>query len=390
MKWINKGHEFDHVYDNIKNKSVYYLFGAGQYGEAVYELIRDEIHIAGFIDNNKEKQKCGYLGIPVVSLEEIECMDKTVGIIVTVSPDTRLPIMQQLMIKGFVQGQNVFTMEIFMSVYYAYEKNKVYFSSISFLPSTRCNLNCEACLNFTPYMDKFDERPWEQITADVDKFFDCVDYIMLFHISGGEPLLYPRIAELIEYIDDNYRNKIHFLRTVTNGTVLPRPELLEKISKHRIEITVDDYREAVPESTDIFDNLLLMLEQYNIKYEINKAEQWIDLAPMTTRNEEWSEWRLGKQFDGCHVPWQELRGGKLYSCNYASYAVVAGIIEENEADTFDLKKYSDIELKELMEFRLGYNTRGYVEFCKRCSGYVDLNPNKVPPAKQMKRKSKEC
>ncbi len=385
MKWTNKGHEFDSVYENIKNKNTFYLFGAGQYGEAIYELLKDELNIAGFIDNSKDKQKCGYLGIPVAALEDIDYKDKNVGIIVTVSPDTRLTIMQQLMIKGFVQNQSVFTMEIFMSVYQTYAKNKVYFSSISFLPSTRCNLNCEACLNFTPFMKNFDERPFEQIKADVDKFFDCVDYIMLFHISGGEPLLYPKIAELIEYIDDNYGDRIRFLRTVTNGTVLPKPELLEKLSKCRIEITVDDYREAVPESSDTFDKLLVLLDQYKIKYEVNKAEQWIDLAPMTTHNEAWPVEQLCKQFEGCHVPWQELREGKLYSCNYASYAVVAGIIKEDESGTFDLKKYTDNHIKELMEFRLGYNTKGYVEFCKRCSGYIDVNPNKVTPAIQLQR-----
>ena len=38
-----------------------------------------------------------------------------------------------------------------------------------------------------------------------------------------------------------------------------------------------------------------------------------------------------------------------------------------------------------MEFRMGYNERGFVEFCRHCSGYVDINPNKVTPAKQKKR-----
>lgn len=113
-------------------------------------------------------------------------------------------------------------MEIFMSVYFAYQREELYIPSISFLPSTKCNLNCEACLNFTPYMKEPMVRSWEIVKADVDMFFRCVDYIMLFHISGGEPFLYPHLAQLIEYIGENYRHKVHFLRTVTNGTVLPK------------------------------------------------------------------------------------------------------------------------------------------------------------------------
>lgn len=39
MKWKNKGHEFDNVYENIKKRSKLYLFGAGEYGEKIYELL---------------------------------------------------------------------------------------------------------------------------------------------------------------------------------------------------------------------------------------------------------------------------------------------------------------------------------------------------------------
>lgn len=389
MKWNNKGHEFDHVYEKIKNKRKLYLFGAGEYGEKIHELLDGKKNVIGFIDNDEKKQRDGYCGKKVYSISDIDKNEEGVAIIVCVSPFTRKPIMQQLMAEGYRYNDTMFTMEVYMSVYYAYELNKLYFPSISFLPSTRCNLNCEACLNFTPYMKSFDERPWEQIQADVDIFFQRVDYIMLFHISGGEPMLYPKIGELVEYIDNNYRDKIHILRTVTNGTVLPREELLEKLSKHRIEITVDDYREAVPKSRPIFDKLIALLEKYHIKYEINKVDEWIDLAPMTTHHEDWSEERLCKKFEGCHVPWQELRNGLLYSCNYASYAHVAGIIGEDRDGVFDLRDYEENQRKELMEFRLGYNKKGYVEFCKRCSGYIDMNPNKVMPAKQAERRKYE-
>ena len=89
-----------------------------------------------------------------------------------------------------------------------------------------------------------------------------------------------------------------------------------------------------------------------------------------------------KHFESCHEPWQELREGKLYSCNYASYAAVAGLVEENEEENFKLDTYTKNQMKELMEFRLGYNTKGYVEFCKKCAGFVDINPYIVEPAKQ--------
>ena len=272
-----------------------------------------------------------------------------------------------------------------LSVYYAYELGKLYIPSISFLPSTKCNLNCAACLNFTPYMKQPMIRSWEQVKADVDIFFSCVDRIMLFHISGGEPFLYPDLARLIEYVDINYRNKIHFLRTVTNGTIIPSEKILSILKDHQIDVTLDDYRDAVPAAKENYPTVKKLLEEYGIAYESNKVDEWIDLAPLTTDHSNWDEFRLQKQFEGCHVPWQELRDRKIYSCNYASYAAVASLTEEHSDEVFDLNKFDKSKIRELMEFRMGYNEKGYVEFCKHCSGYVDINENAVEPARQKER-----
>lgn len=107
MKWTNKGHEFDTVYQNIEKKDKFYLFGAGEYGEAVYQELEDKLPIAGFIDNNPEKQKENYLGRHVYGLEEIE--NENAGIIITVSPYTRKPLIQQLMTGGYIYNQDFFT-----------------------------------------------------------------------------------------------------------------------------------------------------------------------------------------------------------------------------------------------------------------------------------------
>ena len=101
MKWNNKGHEFDQVYENIKRRNKLYLFGAGDYGEKIYDLLCKEKDIQGFIDNNIEKQKQGYCGKKVYDISEIDKTKDDVGIILCVSPYTRKPIMQQLMAEGY-------------------------------------------------------------------------------------------------------------------------------------------------------------------------------------------------------------------------------------------------------------------------------------------------
>ena len=374
MKWTNKGHEYDEMYKNIEKKKRYYLFGAGDYGHQFLAMFKDEINIVGFIDNSTDKIGTTIEGIQCYAFNDVSLKDDE-AIILTMSQIARVKPIEQLLKSGKVHNINYFLIEEFISVYNVYKHDKVYFSSISFLPSTICNLNCKHCLNFNPYAKQFYVREWEQLTKDVD--------IMLFHVSGGEPMLYKHTADLIEYIDKNYGHKIGTLRTVTNGTVVPKEEVLEKLSKCNIEITVDDYREAVPRFNNRFDQLIEKLEKYNIKYYINKAESWIDLAPDTSDYSKFPEEELIQHRESCSQSWEELRDGKIYSCNYAAYATVAGIAGEQDLEeTYNLEKFTLEKKKELVEFRLGYTEKGYTNFCKKCRGFTPENSDEVEPALQ--------
>ncbi len=383
MKWKNRGHEYDNMYERIREKRSFYLFGAGDYGNQFLHIFGKEIQINGYIDNDSAKQGTEIRGMHCFSLEEIELKPEE-GIIVTMSQYARVKPIEQLKQTGYRKDEDYFIMEEFISVYHVYKNDKVYFTNISFLPSTACNLSCKYCLNFNPYARQFYVREWEDLVKDVDLFFSCVDHIMLFHVSGGEPMLYRHTADLIAYIDKKYGDRIDTLRTVTNGTVIPKEEVLQKLSQCNVEVTVDDYREAVPQFRERFDELICKLEEYHIRYYINKVESWIDLAPERTDYSGWSEEQLENHRKSCNQSWQELRDGKLYSCNYAAYATVAGIAgEQDTEEIYDLTAFTPNKKKELVEFRLGYTTKGYTNFCKKCRGFTPENTEEIEPAVQI-------
>ncbi len=383
MKWTRKGHELDHVYDKIQKKDKYYIFGAGDYGSQFYRIMKDEITVLGYIDNSPAKRGQNLHGQKIYQLSDVKLSEDT-AIIVAVSQIARSGLVSKLDDEGYIEGEDYFKMELFLSVWYVYRYNKVYFMSVSMLPSTACNLNCELCLNFNPYAGKPDVRSLAQVKEDIDLFFQAVDYVMLYHVSGGEPFLYPHFAEVIEYLGTRYRDRILTLRTVTNGTVVPPDSLLQRLSEIDFEITVDDYREAVPDKKEDFERLIQKLNKYKIKYEINKAESWIDLAPTRTDHSMWTEEQLIEHFDNCAQTWQELRDGKLYSCNYDGYATVARINEQQKEEVFDLRNFQPEQKKELVEFRLGYNEKGYTNLCKHCRGFYMDNPVVGQPAAQKK------
>ena len=323
MKWTRRGHEFDEMYQNMAAKKRFYLFGAGDYGRMFFERFAGEVELAGVIDGTPGKTLGGYGCIP---LSEAQLGEDT-GIIVTMSQIARISAKEQLetLLGKGRENQDYFMLEDFLSVYFVYRYGKVYFSNISFLPSTACNLNCRYCLNFNPFAKQFYTREIRELKKDVDLFFSRVDYVMLFHISGGEPFLYRDLGELIEYIGSRYGDRIGRLRTVTNGTRLPSEACLKALRRYGVEVTVDDYREAVPQYRERFEELCRLLEEQGVRFYVNKAEEWLDLAPERTDYSGWSEERMIAHRDSCSQSWQELRGGKLYNCNYASYAAVAGL-----------------------------------------------------------------
>ena len=382
MRWTCKGHEYDKTYENICRKKNFMLFGAGDYGNQILPIIKNEIEIIGYIDNAPEKAGKIINGLPCITLKDARLSDET-GIIITMSQIAKVSAVEQLIKMGYKEGRDYFPIEEFLSVYFVYKYNEVWFANISFLPSTACNLNCRYCLNFNPFTEKFYVRELNRLKADVDTFFKCVDHIMLFHVSGGETFLYPYIAEIVGYIHDEYGSKIDKLRMVTNGTVVPKDEVLQKLSNFGVEITVDDYRDALPECRGKYNELLKKLKKFHINYYQNKVDSWIDLAPDKTDFSHLSEDELVRHRSECNQTWQELRDGKLYSCNYAAYAVVTGQMgEQDKEETYDLVAHDASKNKELVEFRLGYTDKGYTNFCKHCRGFTPQNCAAVIPAEQ--------
>ena len=63
---------------------------------------------------------------------------------------------------------------------------------------------------------------------------------------------------------------------------------------------------------------------------------------------------------------------------------MAGIAGEQDLEEiYDLSDFSSDKKKELVEFRLGYTTKGYTGFCRKCRGFTSENSEGVEPAVQL-------
>ncbi len=381
-KWKNKGHEFDELGNYFKEHNEIVILG-----QDISDLSRIERKLE-FLSKEGVKVRCerfNYLTYKLSQLFGKSLFGKNIIILI---PEEDQRIMRRMSrISTFDTTKNLFSenrfFEKILPIFAVYVKDLVYFKDNSFLCTSVCNLNCEFCLNFTPYDKNKRHFSLEELKKNVDIFFNAVDMCGLFHISGGKPFLYPHLNELINYIFDNYKNKIFEIGLPTNGTIIPSDELLKTIKRCNVRMEIDDYTKAIPKLKNSFEKLKEKFKEFDITPVIHVTDQFIEMFPPRTKYGELGENALCCHYSECGASFRELINGKLSNCNYSSFATRAGLIEYNSDDYFDLNKFKPEMKTELVEFRLGYCAKGYSEFCKYCEGLPSINKYKSAGGKQI-------
>lgn len=387
MKWTNKGHEYDAVSGILAGRKHCYIYGAGWTGVNLLEMLLPLNDILGWdyhlIDINKGLQGWHKLGVVIEPPDALVTADKNDSFVVICNGnDTSFSKWTQVTMKavclecGFKEGTNIFSYKEFLmrylSVHLWYQHKLVYFWSLNIVPSTICNLNCKCCLNFNPYIKKHTHFELPELIVSVDNLFKSIDLISRFQITGGEPVLYKNLPELIEYIGSRYRNKILRFEIVMNATLVPSKEVFDAIQKYGMYVYLDDYIDSVPQSKSTRLKIAAEFLKRGIVFNDNYTPTWFNLTPCVET--EWTndETKLSEHFTKCMEPYATIENSTISACNYALYAHKAGLVEYEEKEYFPLPARTDEEKIALIEFRTGYNERGYTELCKRCKGLTNM------------------
>lgn len=384
-KWTSRGHEFDALGEIFKKKSQILLIG----DESECERIREKLLFLGV-----------KIGIsPIEQFKTIGCIkkfifgyrfkSKTVLVVDSNPYESGLFINDIEKIFSLKRNEDIFWindfLDYYLSIFAVYVSDKIYFSSNSFICTTICNLNCRNCLNFKPYDRNLEHYNIDSLKKSIDLYFSVIDRVGLFHISGGEPFLYPHLNELITYIGENHRDKIDILGTVTNSTIMPDDELCQTFKRYNVRIEVDDYTKTIPKLKHGYDNLLKKFIKFGIYTQINEAGinwKWFSVIPSKTDLRNSAEEILIKKFEDCNNQFMEFKKDKIHLCCYSEFAAQAGLITQNSTEFYDISKFNNKNKKELVEFRLRYSEKGYTEFCKYCNGFPAINPAVEVPAEQ--------
>lgn len=392
MKWSKKGQELDGMAKDLMQlfchgKKRFYLFGAGFIGIELKAVFERTGYFSAFIDNDEEKQKIGVDGAKVFSLQEY-LEEKEKGIIIIAADKKNIPSMIKQLSKANLKIEKDFFiysefMEKAFPVLLLYEKNKLYVELVQICLTERCSLKCRKCAHAC-YAVSSDARDLEFETAkkSADAFFEKVDLVREFVLIGGEPFLYKRLAEIIEYIGENYRENMVIFSITTNGTILPDQDVLNMCEKYRMLIRISNYSVSVKWLKDKYEQLEKTLDENQISYVLSDAEHsWMDYG-FETVDRGWIAEELTEVFDKCRTPCREIRGSRYYYC------VMARSVSENlefgvgEEDYLDLEHLDRDGKKVLLEFQMGYSEKGYLDMCNHCNGAEAVN-YPIPAAEQM-------
>ncbi len=391
MQWNNKSHELDTMAAKLlKKQEKYrhiYLFGAGRKGFQLMTALSVYGILEGFIDNDIHKQQEGYKGYKVYSFDDY-LKQQDGMIVVAVSENIISDIVQQLEDAHLVEEEDFTVYTRFCNYVfpviseYLFSKTYVNLAQISL--TERCSLKCKKCAHGCYAVDnkKETDLTLDQVYKSADSFFAKVDFIQEFVLIGGEPLLYMRLPEVIEYIGKRYRKSIGIFSITTNGTIIPNQEVLKKCREYNVIFHISNYGGSIPKLRGTYVKLIEILEEEMVNYTFGKEEsEWMDYGfDYVNRNAKKDE--LIEVFDKCKTPCREIRENRFYFC------VMARSVAENMEFNVGKEDYLDLDSlkgeqgkKEFLEFNLGYSEKGYLDMCNYCHG-ADSRNYPIPAAEQ--------
>lgn len=150
--------------------------------------------------------------------------------------------------------------------------------------TTYCNLKCKHCLAFIPYYDKKFIMSIEEAGKILSAYFQVVDSVEHFTVTGGEPLLNKDCAQILEEVH-KYENQITgSVDFVTNGTMEIPDDIISVLAKHidKTKVVLSNYGEKLSKKIDIIEETL---KQNGIPYRVSKFygddlyyDGWIDFS----------------------------------------------------------------------------------------------------------------
>lgn len=245
--------------------------------------------------------------------------------------------------------------------------------------TTVCTLNCRGCSALMNYYKKPSHTDKEMNIKSLKRILSLCDSIDHLRLLGGEPLCYPYLFDILNFL--NGEDKIKKITIVTNGTLLIRDdEIINILKNKKFNIFISNYGDISNKK----DKLINDLAKNNINYILgDKDFLWRDYGNFECRNR--SKNQLKKQFLNCQVVCRSLYNGKIHQCPRSTHGANLKLIPLRKEDYIDLfdTNISDRQLRRKL-YKFFYSYVPYVEACNYCNNATKELKN-IPAGQQLKK-----
>ena len=226
-----------------------------------------------------------------------------------------------------------------------------------------CNLQCKNCINCSPLVGQknlnFPEIDYEK-TCETIKYFKNLGFKTV-NISGGEPLLYPKIFDLIRFC-----KRLGLYTTVnTNGLLIPKIKIPDDILSL---LKSDEMCFIISLKGKYFDNskAIDFLKKNKLSYEIAELGNYEFYKVKLFKEKNLDT----KQLFRCTFCVLQLINDKIYFCSVAFRKEIFGLdwIENDLVFKYDhFKSIKDIKNVLTKKFKL----------CQNCSVFQKLELEEI-------------
>ena len=368
----------DETWSGLKEKDELLLYGVGRIGRRVIPKLMQEFTIPFLID-----QRCSgeyAYGLEIVSLQEaLHRLHKHVKIVVTTVRASYEEIAKELEAAGYQEYKDFCLFERFVGEWNLRWKNRLVLAKIDTVITSRCTLKCRNCNMFIGYVPNPEDIHIDVLKKNFDTFFDSVDFVYEYTLLGGEPFLHRDLIGIITYLGEQYGDRIGTINLISNGTVLPKEDVIKVLAYYHVTVHISDYSCSVDYGGRL-KSLIESLTNAGVDYYVIPNNVWKDVV--YPRQDYFTDDPRGHMLT-CGHSTHSVDYGKLYWCDPAFAAEHFTKFPSQNDDYLDLaenkKNCSQYDASvNVLRYLFGdVNERGYMTICEKCAGVGKDNKNIV-------------
>jgi len=264
--------------------------------------------------------------------------------------------------------------------------SEVFVERLTLRPTLACNFSCKYCNEYSPHYSPSQVQPLDAVLRDLDRAMELIDRVRIFEVSGGEPLMYRPLPQVLRHIG-GYSGRFEFFSLVTNGSIRFGDDVLSALQEmgQKVRVILDDYG---PELSKHAQGNVELLAGRSIRFEQRDQyanvhlNGWLDFSDLTLKHDEDSAKRL---FAECVCPQKlhwvvTLHNGRLYPCHVLRRCTELGIVTENPRECINIhdKSLTDGEIRCNI---MGLYGLDVLSACRYCGGFVE-GRERIVPAEQ--------